>query len=201
MRYQGQALAALGRLDALRALTDEILAAAPEGGLTPADALLTLALEARAHGHRDASLELANRGLAWLDARSESERSSPDGRGERGQLLEAAERWREAASAFATLAGDRKWMLDALGASGVLAARQGLADSARAFDARLAALGRSALFRARIAAVLGDREQAVALLRQAFSEGANFGVWLHADMDLESLRGYPPFEALLRPKE
>jgi len=56
--------------------------------------------------------------------------------------------------------------------------------------------------RARLAAVLGDRERAMALLRLAFDQGFGFdwGLGTHADPDFESLRDYPPFEELMRPK-
>jgi hypothetical protein len=40
----------------------------------------------------------------------------------------------------------------------------------------------------------------VALLRTAFAEGREFDLWLHRDVDLESLRDYPPFVTLTRPK-
>jgi hypothetical protein len=55
--------------------------------------------------------------------------------------------------------------------------------------------------RARIAALLGDREQAVALLRGAFAHGATFDLRLslHRDPAFASLRGYVPFEMLLAP--
>ncbi len=58
------------------------------------------------------------------------------------------------------------------------------------------------LERARIAALLGDREEAMTLLQQAIDKAANygFGVWLHRDMDFESLRDYPPFQEFTRPK-
>ena len=54
--------------------------------------------------------------------------------------------------------------------------------------------------RARIAAALGDRQQAVALLQRAFAEGRPFDMDVHQNMDFESLRDYPPFPDLLKPK-
>jgi hypothetical protein len=50
--------------------------------------------------------------------------------------------------------------------------------------------------------LLGDREEAMTLLRQAIDEGLylGFGLAPHADIDLEPLREYPPFQALMRPK-
>jgi hypothetical protein len=46
----------------------------------------------------------------------------------------------------------------------------------------------------------GERDTAVTLLRQAFAEGLDYGIWLHRDMDLESLRDYEPYQELVRPK-
>ena len=60
--------------------------------------------------------------------------------------------------------------------------------------------GRHTLGRAAIAAGLGQRQQAITLLQQALTEGQEYSVGLHADLWFASLRGYPPFEELLRPK-
>ena len=46
-----------------------------------------------------------------------------------------------------------------------------------------------------IAVALGDRERAMALLRERGYEG-----WLHTQFQLEPLWDYPPFQELLRPK-
>jgi hypothetical protein len=46
----------------------------------------------------------------------------------------------------------------------------------------------------------GDREQAMVLLREAFTRGHAFSVGLHRDIDLESLHDYPPFVEFLRPR-
>ena len=53
--------------------------------------------------------------------------------------------------------------------------------------------------RARIAALLGRRQRAVDLLRDALAQGYPFGVGLHNDPDFEPLRDYGPFLALVRP--
>ncbi len=43
-------------------------------------------------------------------------------------------------------------------------------------------------------------EQAVVLLRDAFNQGFYIPSFVHGDMDLDSLRDYPPFQELVRPK-
>jgi hypothetical protein len=60
--------------------------------------------------------------------------------------------------------------------------------------------GEHTYYRAGIAANLGERERAVELLRDAFAQGQYFGYSLHNSLALEPLRGYPPFEELIRPK-
>jgi hypothetical protein len=56
--------------------------------------------------------------------------------------------------------------------------------------------------KARIASVLGDKELAIDLLNTSVKEGRLFAGWTyHFDQDFVSLKGYPPFEALIRPKK
>jgi hypothetical protein len=58
---------------------------------------------------------------------------------------------------------------------------------------------RAAYDRARLAALAGDRERAVALVRRAFELGLRYRMFLHLDPDFESLREYPPYRELIRP--
>jgi hypothetical protein len=53
--------------------------------------------------------------------------------------------------------------------------------------------------RARTAAALGERDRALQLLRDAFAEGLEHGPHVHQIVDFEILRGYEPYERLLRP--
>lgn len=47
----------------------------------------------------------------------------------------------------------------------------------------------------------GRREprESVGILRRAFASGQAYGICIHRDMDLESLRGFPLYECLIRP--
>lgn len=40
----------------------------------------------------------------------------------------------------------------------------------------------------------------MALLRQAYADGRPYDLSLHRDLDLEPLRGYPPFDEFLEPR-
>ncbi|MDH3245647.1 MAG: hypothetical protein OEM26_13600, partial [Saprospiraceae bacterium] len=55
---------------------------------------------------------------------------------------------------------------------------------------------------AQIQALLGDKSEAVATLNHALEAGmGHIFEFVHFDMDLESLRGYPPFDELLQPDD
>jgi hypothetical protein len=61
--------------------------------------------------------------------------------------------------------------------------------------------GNETYARACIAAQLGEKDRAVALLQRTFGQGFFFQTSVHRDLELEPLRGYPPFEELIRPKD
>ena len=67
-------------------------------------------------------------------------------------------------------------------------------------EARPYVFGWPTLWRAFLAAELGERDEAVRLLNLAYREGMPHGVWLRTAVFLESLRGYPPFERFIEPK-
>jgi tetratricopeptide (TPR) repeat protein len=205
-------LAALGRIDDFNLRLDTILAlppwTTPWGAVrTPAGYVLLEARELRAHGHRDAAHQALERVIAWYEARPAEEiRQAKSTYGYVVAVsLYGLERWEEARTAFeAVLAEGGRWHADALAGLGAVAVRLGDADAARAISAQLAEQrGGEPLGRARIAALLGEREEAVRLLREAFDAAGHWGLFIrqrHQDMDFESLRGYQPFELLMRPR-
>jgi serine/threonine protein kinase len=206
MEYEGRALAALGRMGEINALTDEILVQRVRAGSTPGDVLLTIAEELRAHGHAAEAAEITDRALAWYRVQPAPVLARGWRKDLEVSLLYLRERWAAAAAVWDSIPIDSARMVDRLGTSGVLAARLGQADSARAISAELARLdgprlnGQHMLWRARIAAVLGEKDSAVVLLHQALAEGVGYGIWLHTDVDLEPLRDYKPYRELVRPK-
>jgi hypothetical protein len=119
----------------------------------------------------------------------------------------AAGHWEEARVEFQVLLERSPENPDRLGPLGVIAVAEGDRERSSAISSQLAEMdrpylfGRNTLWRARIAAMSGEREEAVRLLRQAFSEREYYGIWLHRDIYLESLRGYGPYEELVRPRE
>jgi tetratricopeptide (TPR) repeat protein len=116
------------------------------------------------------------------------------------------ERWDEARDLFLELAAQQPSNIDYTGYLGVIHARLGDIDAASTIANQLSALGETYLhgantkWRARVAALLGAREQAVELLRRALKEGLPYDIWLHWDIDFEPLRNYAPYVQLMRPK-
>jgi DNA-binding SARP family transcriptional activator len=81
---------------------------------------------------------------------------------------------------------------------GILAARRGDREAVLRLTAAMEPP--TALCQAMIAAELGDRDQAVTLLRDTIAHGFSGFSYLRASPSLLSLRGYPPFEEMVRPK-
>jgi len=180
--------------------------------------MLSAAEELRVHGRRDASLKMAGRAVDWYRTRVGEEARKEETRSGLGDALYQAERWQEAKAVFAALAkhpADYYFEIYDKGRLGALAARLGDTAEARRIADELRRMEKPWLdgkhtFRAgRIVALLGDKDGAVALLREAIAQGAgisevpdNYGyafIYSHC-VDLESLLGYPPFEGLITPK-
>ena len=221
--YEARALVALGRMDEVEKLIEDILTMPSEWAYpscclpraTPAYVMLSAAEELRAHGHREDSLKMASRAADWYRSRVGEEARQEDIRSGLGDALYQAERWEEAIAVFATLAAEHPDNIFYKGRLGTLAARRGDRATALRIAQDLRRLETPYLYgnhtsrSARIIALLGDKEGAVALLREAVAQGAGngdvpdmygYGFVFRHSMDLESLHGFPPFEDLIKPK-
>jgi serine/threonine protein kinase/tetratricopeptide (TPR) repeat protein len=204
-RYEARALAALGRTNEVRKVIEECLGVESTGG-TQGDVMMEAARELYAHGHRDASREIAAKAIEWAESRPEAERKTEAGQGFFANALYFAGRWDEAGGIYGSLAAGHPEDIDYQGYLGTLAARRGDREGAMKISNELATIDRRFLFgshtywRACIASLLGEKERAVALLRESFSQGRGYRVGLHRDINLEPLWDYQPFKELLRPK-
>ncbi len=227
MHYEVLALAALGQLNAVRSLLDQALSLPPQPLWTYGSLAANAGLEFRAHGYPEAARDLSQRAIEWYKNRLSEDPGQADRRYDLARCLYWAERRSDARELFAGLLTEvpdsgAPWRgigtasdFDYLGFLGAVAAREGHRDEARRISQRLGAIarpylfGHSTLWRAKIAALLGDREGAVVFLREAISQGLmpldlaqglGYTMWLHRDIDFESLRDYLPFQELLQPK-
>jgi tetratricopeptide (TPR) repeat protein len=204
------ALAALGRPDeAERLALADLPARHTQDDPWPAPmATECAALELRAHGHPEAARRIWERVIAWYGTEGINDATRDDFPCAR-PLFNAfyyTGRWDQARAGYQHLLEtdtSNTASMKAHGALGALAVRRGDQVEADRMDAWLAARPEnSALhFRARLAALRGDRERAVTLLRKAFDLGLRGRMFLHLDPDFEGLRDYPPYRELIRPKE
>ncbi len=192
-----RALAAQRRTQEIHNLIDESLSMAG----SPFSVMQMAVKELRAHGDSKSAQGIAERAVDWCKTH-----------GARQDRLATAHYlagdWQEAYSQFQDLYEKNPGNISTLGSLAVSAARAGTKVEAMRIAAELQKidrpylLGQHYLWRARIAAVLGEHEQAIMLLRQAFADGCSHGEfwWLHTDVDFESLRDDPAFQELVRPK-
>ncbi len=204
--YEVRALAALGRVDAVKDALEAVLLLPPDATWGHAEPAAEAGWEYRAHGRGEAAQQVFDLAIDRLRLHAPEARLETEHRFALGSTLYGAGRWREAHELFVELAEQRPRDLRFQGYLGVLQARLDNREAALRIGDDIAALdlsygrGEKTLWRSRIAAVCGDRLQAVELLRSAINEGTYFGIWLHRDPDFESLRDYPPFQELMRPK-
>jgi len=204
--FEVRALAALGRIDEIKLVLDELPSLPPDPSWGYAYPAAVAGLEFRAHGDTNMAHELFQLSIDRLRSHV------PDEASRRAHLYNLAQtlywdgQWDESRGVFLQLSGEDPDDLDYRGYLGVVSARLNDLEAASRISNEMAMVdgpylwGRNTLWRARIEALLGHREQAVELLRRAFNEGRTYGIWLHRDTDLESLRDYPPFQELIRPK-
>jgi hypothetical protein len=207
-----RALAALGR-------TDELALVLSQGFLRPAgptwDAVglslhVLAADELRAHGHPAAAQVLLRRVIEIYRRAPDSVQQVPRQRLELSRaLLRAGQPAEARRMAIDLIQGGEltgQMLVVTYGLAGAAAPAEGDTVAALAADRWLQgahpryAFGESTARRARIAAMLGRRDDAVRLLRQAVLEGMPYDNNHHLDFELSRLSGYAPFEEWLRPK-
>ncbi len=199
-----RALAALGRIQEVLGVIEESMALTQKSD-APGRIMLEAAQELRAHGYLNESTEIANRAVAWYQGRMQEGTPTEDQRSNLARAFYVAEKWENARTLFKELSEEFPDNIQYKGFLGRLAAREGNAKDAIKISDGLAGLDQPYLYgvhtysRACIATLLGEDVKAVELLREAFTQGRPFGAYLHRDMDLESLRKYPPFQELLWP--
>jgi tRNA A-37 threonylcarbamoyl transferase component Bud32/tetratricopeptide (TPR) repeat protein len=210
-RTEAMALAGLGEVDTLRRLLTE-WEATPEGAGFAGTRAFTAGQELMAHGHEAAGREVLEAALTFYRRHRE-----PEGPSWTevwlliwlGRLEEA----RRVALAPLPTVKSMADSLDFVGALGSIAGRQGRRAEAARYDRMMADAGKrpflaekAAFYRAQVASSLNDREGAVRLLEEArarfrYGEGLSSYTSVHRWPSLANLRGYPPFERFLRPRD
>ena len=191
-------LAAKGDLAGVEGVIDRSFDISPH---LPGRVMMAAAEALRAHGRAGASREVCERALEWY-------RSRPSG-DYRYRIARALYLCGESAGAlelFEELLGEHPDHIDLTGYAGASAARTGDRERAESILGGLYErddpylLGKHLFWCARIAAVLGDEKRAVNLLREAYGHGHPYSMDDLLVIDFEPLRGYGPYEELMRPK-
>lgn len=202
---RARALAALGEEEALMEDMAELIAHTSPEWRDPGFWFVMVAYELRAHAYADAAKRALSRAFAWYD-RAEI-RTRPEAASQIAQLhYETGDDAR--ADSIARTLLDTNYASTARGLLGLLAARRGDRAEADHWSAELARLERPYLFgdhtlwRAQIAAELGERTQAIELLRQAAAEGLDRHGWqlVHVLPEFDPLRQDPAFRQVVGPR-
>jgi TolB-like protein/tetratricopeptide (TPR) repeat protein len=169
-------------------------------GAARLNAVLVGSSEFRAHGDSATALALAKLALQWCESHPVADPPPPRNIAEGRALVIAG--LADSAQVFFKRAAKDTTSIAAAGFVGMLAARAGdraralaIADSVGALQ-RPFLLGVHTYWRAVILAALGERDQAVQLLRLANQQGQGLASWHYVEQ-LTALRGYPPFEAMI----
>ncbi len=204
--YEAVALAALKRTTEAEQLLHLSADLQPLPCVTPGVLAREVALEMRVHGDSTGARRAIAWAVHWYELLPRSQQLAQ--RRDYAEALYAAERWSDAGRVLNDVCRETLSALDCLGLSGAIAARLGERAKAKQIAEQIAGLpyypprleGDALLLRSYIAAVLGEKELAVALLRQSMGKGIYYSSILHRQADLQLLRGYAAFDELLRPK-
>ena len=203
---KARAMVALGRLDEIRPLLDRIksvpLNAAQAG--TPPAFMRIIARELHVHGHPNEARALSDSVLAWYRARPPS--TDPAVREDLANALYDAGRWEQAGKEVRQLLRADPTNFELRSLAGAVAARLRDRRTVDRTDAWLASFktpylnGHTKFERARLAAILGDRERANDLFLQALDDGFAIlqGVGPHNDPDFDSIRDMSAYQLLYR---
>jgi thioredoxin-like negative regulator of GroEL len=195
------ALAGRGDSAAVRRIVEKWLEH-PEGDHKVFERAECAALELRAHGSVPTAAALFDRIAAV---------HGPDGVTDSGDgpclwnLFSAhyyAGRWQEVRAGYTRRLSEDSTDIKAHAALGALAARRGDSNEVerqKEWLSRPKDMGLATLGLARIAALQGRRDDAITFLRKALRQATEWH-FLHIDPDFESLRDYPPYQELTRPR-
>jgi tetratricopeptide (TPR) repeat protein len=199
-----RALIARGRLDSLQTIVSAARGLpSKQHGWDYGLFLNEIAEELIGHGHADSAATYFEQLRQWLISND----SGPVTRFRLVRTLYSLGRLNEAERLLHALRERDPGNAEYLGMTGLIAAKSGRKKLAAVVSDSLGMMRRPYefgirdLYLVRIAAVFGDRDEAMARLREAFADGLPRNLPLHRDLDLQVLRGYPPFDQVLRGKD
>jgi tRNA A-37 threonylcarbamoyl transferase component Bud32/tetratricopeptide (TPR) repeat protein len=207
---EAPALAALGRVKDLQILIEESKTLPPQSGYSLGLIMLDSGRQLRAHGYKKAAVQILNQAAQWFEGLPQAEKATVANRDILSRAFYALDKWDEAESLIRILHNelpvDTVDGVDEYAYLGLIAARKGDREKALKISQELKdnkspyLFGHPTYWRARIAALLGDKEGAVQLLQEAIKQGVDYQILYLYPQDFESLQDYPSFQQLMKPK-
>jgi TolB-like protein len=200
---ESRARAALGDTEGVQSLLDASINMGVQPGWTVGGLFRVTGEELIAHGKADAGRETLAQAVSWYQTRPAGEKERL--RFSLALTLLSAGRVDETIELLELLDHEDPNRFFVLGALGVAKALHGDRASAERISAQLEgtrvpySFGGTSFWQAQIAVALGNKDQAMAFLQRAFSEGTSMGDWIHRDPVFRSMLDHPPFQTLLQP--
>lgn len=200
--YEIRAYAAIGKIKEIEKIIEKCSSISSKSD-TEGDVIMEAAVELRAHDHPQEGQKYAELAVEWFQNHPMDEQ----GIKYLGEAFYQAGNYVEAKLIFQKLASEYPDKPEFIGWLGVLAVRMGNNEDAVNYDEVLEKFKHPYLFgnhtywRSRIAALMNEPERAVNLLNESFAQGNRFGVYIHRNIDFESLKEYAPFQELIKVKD
>jgi tetratricopeptide (TPR) repeat protein len=200
----------LGQVKDLQKLIEKSKALPPQSGYSPGSIMVDSGRQLRAHGYKEAAIQVLNQAVQWFEGLPQAEKATVANRDFLARAFYTLDKWDEAESLIRILHNelpvDTVDGVDDYGYLGLIAARKGDRERALKISQEMKdnkspyLFGHPTYWRARIAALLGDKEGAVQLLQEAIKQGLDYTYLYFYPQDFESLQDYPPFQQLMKPK-
>ena len=203
MFAETRARAALGDTDSIQKLINASIMLGPQPGWTAGGLMRMTGEELIAHGKVDAGQAILAKAVTWYQTLPPKEMERL--RYSLALTLISAGRQGEAIPLLEILDQETPNQIFILGALGVAKALQGDRMEAEHISVELERMnlpysfGSISAWQAQIAALQGNKDQAMIFLRRAASQGTRLDDWIHRQPAFKSLLNYPPFQALLKP--
>jgi tetratricopeptide (TPR) repeat protein len=204
LRGEVDVLAALGRIEALNGVLDEI----ESESAYPRQSLVEPLEVLHAYGHDEALQEIVQRVIGAFEARPAAEVAEQAHRHWYGRALFLAGRRNDAQAVYDALVEETPSHLARRATRAFIAASRG--DTTQALrdlewfeqlEPAEAVVGQVLYRRGMIVGALGDLERATKLVRASYEERDWRFTWLHRVwFEVAPLRDYPPFQEFMRPK-
>jgi tetratricopeptide (TPR) repeat protein len=200
---EARARAALGDIDGIHQLIDDSIRLGMQPGWTVGGLLRATGEELITHDKPDAGYEILARAITWYQNLPPKEKEALNE--SLAITLLSAGRVEDAIVLLELLQQKDPNRFSTLGALGLAKALQGNRADAERISEQLGninvpySFGNTSVWQAKIAAALGNKDQAMVFLRRAFSQGTGMDDWIHREPAFRSLLDHPPYQNLLQP--